>query len=198
VPFRPALADGRVMHVGQPVALVIADSFPIAQEAADHIEVAYDQLPPVVAFIRPSTHRRQDSGRGAIQPGLDWPGVVDDRENEAEVKRIIATAAHVAKVSAINQRLVVASMEPAAHPPLSTPSTASIRFVAGRRARPRCARVAATLGVAVEKVVVITEDVAVRSDENAALSRIHRAACGNEDAPATGALDVVALRGVLE
>jgi hypothetical protein len=45
VPFRPALADGRVMHVGQPVALVIAESFALAEEAADHIEVVYDQPP---------------------------------------------------------------------------------------------------------------------------------------------------------
>ena len=43
---------------------------------------------------------------------IDWPGAIDDPENEAEVERIIAAAPHVARVSLVNQRLVVATMEP--------------------------------------------------------------------------------------
>jgi len=34
VPYRPALAEGRVLHVGQPVALVVAESLDLAQQAA--------------------------------------------------------------------------------------------------------------------------------------------------------------------
>ena len=43
---------------------------------------------------------------------IDWPGPIQDDENDAEVERTIATAAHVARLTLTNQRLVVASMEP--------------------------------------------------------------------------------------
>ena len=48
VPPRPALAVGRVRHVGDPVAFVVADSAEIAREAAELIEVDYEALPAVV------------------------------------------------------------------------------------------------------------------------------------------------------
>jgi carbon-monoxide dehydrogenase large subunit len=48
---RPALADGEAVHVGEPVAVVIADSRYIAEDAAALIEVDYDPL-PVVADAR--------------------------------------------------------------------------------------------------------------------------------------------------
>jgi aerobic carbon-monoxide dehydrogenase large subunit len=161
VPFRPALADGRVMHVGQPVALVIAESSALAQEAADHIEVVYDPLPPVVGVrqaIDPEASRLWEEAPSNL--AIDWPGVVDDPHNEAEVERIIATAAHVATVSAINQRLVVASMEPrgasAAFDPIDDVYTLRCGTQGAVALR---GEVAATLGIAAEKVVVITDDV---------------------------------------
>ena len=48
VPPRPALAAGRVRHVGDPVAFIVADSVEAAREAADLIEVDYEALPAVV------------------------------------------------------------------------------------------------------------------------------------------------------
>src|SRR5258708_4827325 len=36
-PPRPALAEDRVMHVGEPVALVVATSAALAQDAAEHV-----------------------------------------------------------------------------------------------------------------------------------------------------------------
>ena len=48
VPPRPALADGRVRHVGDPVAFVVADSAEAAREAAELIEVDYEALAAVV------------------------------------------------------------------------------------------------------------------------------------------------------
>src|SRR5260370_8596458 len=48
VPPRPALAEGRVRHVGDPVAFIVADSEDIAREAAELIEVDYAPLPAVV------------------------------------------------------------------------------------------------------------------------------------------------------
>ena len=47
-PFRPALAHERVRFVGEPVALVIAESEYQAQDAAELIEVEYEDLPVIV------------------------------------------------------------------------------------------------------------------------------------------------------
>jgi carbon-monoxide dehydrogenase large subunit len=44
---RPALAQGEVTHVGEPVAMVIADSRYIAEDAAALVEVDYEPLPAV-------------------------------------------------------------------------------------------------------------------------------------------------------
>ncbi|MHA1109292.1 MAG: xanthine dehydrogenase family protein molybdopterin-binding subunit, partial [Alphaproteobacteria bacterium] len=60
---RPALAGGEVVHVGEPVAIVVADSRYLAEDAAAMVEVDYDPL-PVVADCRaaladgsPTAHR---------------------------------------------------------------------------------------------------------------------------------------------
>src|SRR5580698_5957981 len=44
---RPVLALGKVRHVGQPVALVVAETLSAARDAAEAIEVEYDALPAV-------------------------------------------------------------------------------------------------------------------------------------------------------
>jgi carbon-monoxide dehydrogenase large subunit len=111
---RPALAGGRVLHVGQPVVAVIAEARDQALDAAELVVVEYETLQPVIDV------------RDAIQPGapqlwleapgnmaLDWPGPAQD--NDAQVRAVeeaIAKAAHVARVTEINQRIMVASMEP--------------------------------------------------------------------------------------
>src|SRR5262245_13313898 len=45
---RPALAVGKVRHVGQPVALVVAETLAQARDAAEAIAVDYEALPAVV------------------------------------------------------------------------------------------------------------------------------------------------------
>ena len=49
VPSRPALARERVRFVGEPVALVLAESLEAARDAVEQIVVDYAELPPVVA-----------------------------------------------------------------------------------------------------------------------------------------------------
>src|SRR6185436_5365906 len=41
---RPALAIGKVRHLGQPVAVVVAETLPQAQDAAEAIEIDYEEL----------------------------------------------------------------------------------------------------------------------------------------------------------
>jgi carbon-monoxide dehydrogenase large subunit len=50
VPERPYLARDRVRFAGEEVALVIAESHATAVDAADLIEIDYDDLPPVIGF----------------------------------------------------------------------------------------------------------------------------------------------------
>jgi len=110
-PFRPALADEKAMYVGEAVAMVIAETFGAAMDAADLVAVDYEELAPVVDL--------ETAMRGTIQlfpdaPGnlcVDWPGPTPSEENEQEIARIISSAPRVAKVRVVNQRMVVASME---------------------------------------------------------------------------------------
>ncbi len=48
IPEHPVLAQNRVCYVGQPVAMVVAETRALAEDAAEQIEVAYETLPPVV------------------------------------------------------------------------------------------------------------------------------------------------------
>src|ERR1700686_3309108 len=56
LPPRPAIAIGRVMHVGYPVAVVVADTLDQARDAGERLAVEYAPLPAVV------------SARGAAEP----------------------------------------------------------------------------------------------------------------------------------
>ena len=49
-PFWPALAHNKVHYGGQPVALVVAESTALAQDAAEEIAVEYRDLPAVIGF----------------------------------------------------------------------------------------------------------------------------------------------------
>ena len=63
VPQRPALAHGKVRFVGEALALVVATSAAAAADAADLIEVEYEDLPALVdpeASIAPGTTRLHD------------------------------------------------------------------------------------------------------------------------------------------
>jgi carbon-monoxide dehydrogenase large subunit len=114
ISHRPALAGERAMHIGEPVAMVVADSAMIAQDAAEFVHVEYEELTPVV-------DARDALREGAPQiwpeaPGnvaVDWAGAHPEPDaNAAEVDRLFASAKYVARMAEMNQRLVVATMEP--------------------------------------------------------------------------------------
>jgi aerobic carbon-monoxide dehydrogenase large subunit len=161
VPFRPALADDRVLHVGQPIALVIARTLAAAQDAADNIAVEYEILPPVVGVrqaIESSASQLWPNAPSNI--AVDWPGPVQDDANEAEIARIIATAPQAVNLTLTNQRLVVASME-------TRGATADFNCATGTYTL-RCGtqgaaalrdEISSALALPVEKIVVITEAV---------------------------------------
>jgi len=114
MPNRPALARERVMHVGEPVAVVIAETALAAQDAAERVVVEYEELKPVVDVrdaVKPDAPQLWPEAPGNI--AVDWPGLAEDPDaNAQKVDEIIRGAAHVARVAVKNQRLMVASMEP--------------------------------------------------------------------------------------
>jgi carbon-monoxide dehydrogenase large subunit len=107
-PPRPALVQDRVRHVGDTVAIVIAESAAAARDAADRIEVDYEQLPSVI-----DAARALRPGQPAVweeHPGnlcFDWE--IGDR---AAVERAAAGARHRLSLTLVNNRIVVNSMEP--------------------------------------------------------------------------------------
>ncbi len=111
-PFRPALAGERVCYVGEAVVAVVAETRALAQDAADLVAIDYEDLPSVVeprAALKKDAPQVHPEAPGNL--ALDWPGPLPGEENEREVDKIIAGAAHVARVTVLHQRLVVASME---------------------------------------------------------------------------------------
>ncbi len=108
VPPRPALADGRARHVGDPVAFVVADSAEAAREAAELIEVDYEALDAVVDGI--AALRRCAA---AIWPEV--PGNLAyhvQRGDAGAVAKAMAEAAHIVEVEVMNNRIIVTPIEP--------------------------------------------------------------------------------------
>jgi len=115
-PDRPSLAQDRVMHVGEPVAMVIAKTAAQAQDAAEKVEVEYEMLRPVTDVreaVKPGAPQLWPEAPGNV--GFDWTAPQDpDGKKNAALEKAFAEAAHVVKVELVNQRLVVASLEPRA------------------------------------------------------------------------------------
>ena len=107
---RPALAQGKVRHVGQPVALVVAETYAQARDAAEAIDVDYDALPAVTdakAAISAGAPALFDHIPGNIV--FDWD---NDTGNTQATDAAFAKATRVVTLELVNNRVVVASMEP--------------------------------------------------------------------------------------
>ncbi|MEM7403727.1 MAG: xanthine dehydrogenase family protein molybdopterin-binding subunit [Pseudomonadota bacterium] len=106
-PPRPALADGVVRHVGDPVAVVIATSADAAQAAAELVLVDYE---PMVAVVEPDLALAD--GAQAVWPeapgNLAYEFVAGD---EGAVADAMAHAAHIVEVALVNNRVTAAPME---------------------------------------------------------------------------------------
>ena len=107
-PPRPALAIGRVRHVGEPVALIVAETRAQALDAAEAIFVDYDELPSVVetgAAVNGDAPRLWDEAPG--NRCFDWYAGDAEATDAA-----LDGAAHRVELELINNRLAPNSMEP--------------------------------------------------------------------------------------
>jgi carbon-monoxide dehydrogenase large subunit len=109
-PPHPVLAVDKVRHVGDPVALVIAESAKEAKDAAELIEVEYDVLPAVT-----DTAQAADSNQPLVHDSV--PGNVCytwGHGDKAATDAAFAKAAHVTTLDIVNNRLVPNAIEPRA------------------------------------------------------------------------------------
>lgn len=107
MPPRPALAEGRVRYVGDAVAVVIAESRALAQDAVEAVWVDYDLLPAVVEINQAITDDvNLVWGEAAKNQCFDW----EDGDAEATSKAF-ADASHVVELELVNNRVVPTSME---------------------------------------------------------------------------------------
>ena len=162
VPQRPALAGKTVRHVGEAVAVVVAETLTAAQDAAELVAVDYQERTPAIDL-------REATREGAPQlwpeaPGniaVDWPGLAADPDaNAGEVDRIIAAAPHVARVALVHQRIMVQSMEPRGATASYDPANDSYDLrCCSQSARTLRDGLAPILGVPNQRLRVVTEDV---------------------------------------
>ncbi len=109
-PAHPIIAQGKIRHVGEIVAAVVADSLDEARDAAEAIELDLTDLPAVVdmksAVAEGATKVHDDLSSNLC---YDW-GFVE--ENKDAVEEAIQNAAHVTTLELVNNRLVANPMEP--------------------------------------------------------------------------------------
>jgi carbon-monoxide dehydrogenase large subunit len=107
-PGRPALATGAVRYVGEPVAIVVAETQNQARDAAEMIMAEFEEL-PVVA----STAEAASPDAALVWPengsnvAVHWQNEDETRWNQAKAK-----AAKVVSVELVNNRVAPSPMEP--------------------------------------------------------------------------------------
>ena len=110
-PERPVLAAKRVRHVGDALALVVADSAVAAQDAAEAIDVEYRDLPPVIDVER-STQEGAAQLHDNVPNNVCFEWEAGDRK---AVREAFAHAAHITKLKLRTTRVLPNPMEPRAH-----------------------------------------------------------------------------------
>jgi len=155
-PPRPSLASDKVRYVGDPVAVVVAESVALAKHAADTVVLDIEPLPAVTTpeeAVAPGAPLLHDEAPGNL--------AVEFHYGDAEkVAAAFARAAHVARLTAVNNRVVICPMEPRA-------AIASFDEADGRYTLRVCSQgvhrmqnlLAASLGVDRKNVRVLTFNV---------------------------------------
>jgi carbon-monoxide dehydrogenase large subunit len=154
-PF-PLLAQGRVRHVGEGVAAVVAETAEQARDAAELIEVEYEPLPSVTDTA------------GALAP--DAPRIWDNAPNNlcfnweagdrAATDAAFAKAAHVTRLTVVNNRVVVAALEPRGSIGAYDPGTGRFTlYTVNQGPHTHRAGIAGMLGIPELDLRVVTPDI---------------------------------------
>ncbi len=107
---RPILALDQVRHVGDPIALVIAQTLAQARDAAEAIDCEFELLPSTTdLFASAQAGAPQVWSHAPNNLCFEW-----QQGDAAAVEAAFAKAHHISRASIINNRVVVAPMEPRA------------------------------------------------------------------------------------
>ena len=160
-PKRPVLAHGKVRHVGDAYATVIAETHQQARDAAEQLaaDTVIDELPAIVdmaAAVADASNRVHDE----IPDNLcfDWGWIEDNR---AKVEEVFKTAPHVTTLELVNNRLVPNAMEPRASIGEYFPGTGDYKLTTTSQ-NPHLTRLlvaAFVLGIPENKLTVVAPDV---------------------------------------
>ena len=109
-PAHPVQAQGKVRHVGDPIAVVIAETYEQARDAAEAIEVDIKDLPAVID-MKEALKKDAPKVHDDLKSNLcyDWGFIEDNRD---AVDKAIKGAHHVTTLELVNNRLIPNAMEP--------------------------------------------------------------------------------------
>ena len=115
---RPLLAHGKVNHVGEAVAMVVAENAYLAKDAADLIDIDYEPLKAVIDLKESASDAALVHDDLESNVLLAWEaGPWGDEEGIAATKQTIADAKArddtvTVSIEAVNQRLLPVAIEP--------------------------------------------------------------------------------------
>ena len=155
-PKHPIIAEDTVRHVGDQVALVVAESLAQAKAAAALVDVDYEVLPAVVDT---ATASKNKTAVHAIAPdNVCYTWAIGDK---GAVDAAFAKAAHVTKLSFVNNRVAPNAIEPrAANAVYSRGDDAYTLYVTSQNPHvERLLMAAFVLGLPEHKLRVVAPDV---------------------------------------
>ena len=157
-PKRPVLAHGKVRHVGDAYAAVIAETAEQARDAAEAIEADIEELPAVIDMKSALEGGALVHDEIGTNQCFDWGWIEDNR---AATDEAIKNAPHVTTLELVNNRLVPNAMEPRASTGVYDPGTGDYTLYTTSQ-NPHLTRLlisAFVLGIPENKLRVIAPDV---------------------------------------
>jgi carbon-monoxide dehydrogenase large subunit len=153
---RLSLAHEVVRHVGEPMALIVAETQAQAQDAAEAVAVEFEDLPAVV-----TAEQALAKGAPQLHPGAPGNLVLDfEGGDAAATEAAFAKAARVVKLRAYHTRVVGNPMEPRAAMGSYDPKEDRYYIHATTQGvGPMRAQLSAVLGIAPDKMRVVAEEV---------------------------------------
>jgi carbon-monoxide dehydrogenase large subunit len=157
-PPHPCLAQGKVRYVGDHVAIVIAETYQQAKDAAELLQVDYEVLPSVV---KTEQARRKGAPQVHDEGAPDNTCYVWGLGDKGAVDKAFSQAAHVTTLEFLNNRLVPNAIEPrAANAAYSRADDSYTLYVSNQNPHvERLLMTAFVLGLPEHKVRVVAPDV---------------------------------------
>jgi aerobic carbon-monoxide dehydrogenase large subunit len=158
-PKRPVLAHGKVRHVGDAYAIVVAETLEQAKDAAAAVNADISELDPIIdmaAAVANPGHRVHDEIDGNL--AFDWGWIEDNR---AAVDAAFAAAPHVTTLELTNNRLAPNAMETRASIGDYDPGTGDYKLYTTSQ-NPHLSRLlisAFVMGIPENKLTVVAPDV---------------------------------------